>query len=350
MTNPAPYKNPHSDHGHTHGAVDPSLFATERGLRTLKWSLAALMVTALLQVVVVYFTDSVALLADTIHNFGDALTALPLWVAFRLAHRAPTRRFTYGYGRVEDLAGLFILLMILISAVVAGWESFQRLLAPAEVRHLWAVAAASVIGFVGNEAVALYRIKVGNEIGSAALVADGHHARVDGLTSLAVLAGAIGVWLGFPLADPLVGLLITLAILKILWDSSKSIFQRLLDGVDPEVIDELEHSARHIDGVKEVSEARVRWLGHRMHAELNVTVAPGLTVEEGHALAGAVQGSLLKHLPYLSSATIHVDPIGASGSAHHSTAEPDGHHHDQHDEQDNEHEHRHEPHEGHAHH
>jgi cation diffusion facilitator family transporter len=275
--------------------------------------------------VVVYFTGSVALLADTIHNFGDALTALPLWVAFRLAARAPSRRFTYGYGRVEDLAGLFILVMILISAVVAGYESFQRLFAPAEVRRLWAVAAAAVIGFVGNEAVALYRIRVGKEIGSAALVADGHHARVDGLTSLAVLAGAIGVWLGFPLADPLVGLLITVAILKILWDSTRSIFQRLLDGVDPEVIDELEHAARHIDGVRAVTEAKVRWLGHRMHAELNVTVARELTVEQGHAVAGAVQGSLLKHLPYLSSATIHVDPVGASGSDHHR------HHHDAHE-------------------
>jgi cation diffusion facilitator family transporter len=329
------YQNPHAGHGHTHGAVDPSLFATQRGLRALKWSLAALMVTALLQVVVVYFTGSVALLADTIHNFGDALTALPLWVAFRLAARAPSRRFTYGYGRVEDLAGLFILVMILISAVVAGYESFQRLFAPAEVRRLWAVAAAAVIGFVGNEAVALYRIRVGKEIGSAALVADGHHARVDGLTSLAVLAGAIGVWLGFPLADPLVGLLITVAILKILWDSTRSIFQRLLDGVDPEVIDELEHAARHIDGVRAVTEAKVRWLGHRMHAELNVTVARELTVEQGHAVAGAVQGSLLKHLPYLSSATIHVDPVGASGSDHHRqdghAHEREAHHHDAHE-------------------
>ena len=320
MTHNPASDNPHASHGHTHGAVDPSLFATRRGLTTLKWSLAALMVTALLQVAVVYFTSSVALLADTIHNFGDALTAVPLWVAFRLSSRPPTRRFTYGYGRVEDLAGLFILLMILISAVVAGYESFQRLFDPGEVRYLWAVAAASIIGFIGNEAVAVYRIKVGKEIGSAALVADGHHARVDGLTSLAVLAGAIGVWLGFPLADPLVGLLITVAILKILWDSSKSIFQRLLDGVDPEVIYELHHAAGHTDGVRAVSEARVRWLGHRMHAELNITVDRGLTVEQGHAVACVVQGALLEHLPYLSSATIHIDPVGASGSDHHPQA------------------------------
>ncbi|MGH2523335.1 MAG: cation diffusion facilitator family transporter, partial [Anaerolineales bacterium] len=298
---------------------------TDRGITVLKWSLAGLMGTAVLQVVVVYFTGSVALLADTIHNFGDALTALPLWVAFRLANWKPNQRFTYGYGRVEDLAGVFIVLMILISAAVAGYESFQRLLKPQPVEHLWAVMAASIIGFIGNEAVAFYRIKVGKEIGSAALVADGNHARVDGLTSLAVLAGAVGVALGFPLADPLVGLLITLAILKILWDSTKSVFTRLLDGVDPEVIGELKHAATHAEGVREVTDARVRWLGHRLHAELSVAVDPGLSVEQGHEVAKAVEHELLHHLTYLSHATIHVDPAHASGGDHHRVA---GHAHD----------------------
>jgi cation diffusion facilitator family transporter len=307
----------HSEHGHTHGVVDPSIFTTGRGIAALKWSLAGLALTAAMQVVVVYFTGSVALLADTIHNFGDALTALPLWIAFRLSDRKPTRRYTYGYGRVEDLAGLFIVLMILTSAIVAAYESIQRLIEPRPVEYLWAVAAASVIGFIGNEAVAFYRIKVGREIGSAALVADGQHARVDGLTSLAVLAGAIGVALGFSLADPLVGLLITFAILKILWDSSKAVFARMLDGVDPEVVDELERAARATPGVREVTGARVRWLGHRLHAELNVAVDAALSVGQGHAVAKAVQHELLHHLTYLSSATIHVDPTGESGADHH---------------------------------
>jgi len=307
----------HAEHGHTHGVVDPSIFTTDRGVAALKGSLVGLALTAVMQVVVVYFTGSVALLADTIHNFGDALTALPLWVAFRLSDRRPSRRFTYGYGRVEDLAGLFIVLMILISAMVAAYESIQRLLKPQPVEHLWAVMAASVIGFIGNEVVAFYRIKVGKEIGSAALVADGQHARADGLTSLAVLAGAVGVALGFPLADPLVGLLITFAILKILWDSSKSVFARMLDGVDPEVVDELERAARRTPGVREVTEARVRWLGHRLHAELNVAVDAALSVEQGHAVAKAVQHELLHHLTYLSGATIHVDPVSESGGGHH---------------------------------
>ena len=244
--------HPH-EHSHAHGAVDPSILTTQRGIRAVKWSLLGLLATALLQVVIVYFSGSVALLADTIHNFGDAATAVPLWIAFRLARWKPSKRFTYGYGRVEDLAGVAIVLTILLSAIVAGYESVNRLLHPQTVEYLWAVVAASVVGFLGNEAVAIFRIRVGREIGSAALVADGYHARVDGLTSLAVLFGAVGIWLGFPLADPIVGLLITAAILRIVWQSGKSVFTRLLDGVDPEVIDEIRHAVNHCQGVARLS-------------------------------------------------------------------------------------------------
>ncbi len=316
----------HGAHGHTHGVIDPSLFSNERGINALKLSLIGLLITAIFQVGVVILTGSVALLADTIHNFGDAFTAIPLWIAFRVGAWKPNKRFTYGYGRVEDLAGVAIVLMILLSAAAAAYESVHRLLNPQPVNYLWAVMAASIVGFIGNEAVAWYRIKVGKEIGSAALVADGYHARVDGLTSLAVLAGAIGVALGFPLADPLVGLLITLAILKIVWDSSKQVFARLLDGVDPAISDELHEAAHYVPGVLEVTEARVRWLGHRLHAELNVAVDSMLTVEQGHTLAKAVQHELLHHLTYLSSATVHIDPAHESGEAHHRVEE---HRHDE---------------------
>jgi len=306
-----------SKHGHTHGAVEPALLDSERGIQAVKWSLVALFATALLQVAVVAFTGSVALLADTIHNFGDALTAIPLWIAFSLSRRPPTRRFTYGYGRAEDLAGLAVVLMILLSAILAGYESIQRLNNPQEVRNLWAVALASIIGFLGNEGVAYYRIRVGKQIASAALVADGYHAATDGLTSLAVLVGAIGVWLGFPLADPIVGLVITAAILKILWDSGKPVFQRLLDGVDPDVVDEIDQTVSHIPEVKGINEVRVRWLGHRMHAELNIAVEPSLSISQGHEVAVNVHKELLEHLDYLSSATIHVDPKDSLGTEHH---------------------------------
>jgi len=305
-------------HSRTHGIPDPVILTTQRGIWAVKWSLLVLVVTALFQFAVVLFTGSVALLADTIHNFGDAATAVPLWIAFSLARLKPCKRFTYGYGRVEDLAGVLIVLIILFSAVVAGHQSLERLVHPREVRFLGAVAAASLVGFVGNEGVARLRIKVGREIASAALVADGYHARVDGLTSLAVLAGTVGVWLGYPLADPIVGLLITVVILRIVWESGKAVFTRLLDGADPEVTDEIRHAVTHAREVLEVTEVRVRWLGHRLHAELNVAVRPHLSVEKGHELANEVRHHLLEHLPYLSNATIHVDPATASGEQYHS--------------------------------
>src|SRR5215208_4295968 len=202
----------------------------------VKWSFAALFVTALVQLAVVALSGSVALLSDTIHNFGDALTAVPLWVAFALSRLGASRRFTFGYGRVEDLAGVIVVLIILFSAVVAAYQAVERIIHPQPVGLLWAVAAAALVGFLGNEGVAVFRIRVGRQIGSAALIADGYHARTDGWTSLAVVVGAIGVWLGYPLADPIVGLLIAAAILVIVWQSGKTVFTRLLEGVDPQVI------------------------------------------------------------------------------------------------------------------
>jgi len=315
----------HALHVHAHGAVDPSVFTTQRGIWAIKWSFLGLLPTALFQIVIVWLSGSVALLADAIHNFGDAATAIPLWIAFALARWKPTKRFTYGYGRVEDLAGVAVVLTILFSAIVAGYVSIDRFLHPIAVEYLWGVGVASVIGFLGNEAVAQFRIKVGKEIGSAALIADGYHARVDGLTSLAVLFGAAGIWLGYPLADPIVGLLITAAIFRIVWESGKSVFSRLLDGVDPDVIDEIKDAVNHTSGVQDVSEVRVRWLGHRLFAEINVAVNPGLSVERGHEIATDVRHQLLHHLRYLSNATVHIDPVNASGEEYHGFIE---HEHD----------------------
>jgi cation diffusion facilitator family transporter len=319
------HKDRRDAHLPPHGAADSALFTTHRGMWTLTWSFVWLLATALLQMIIVLISGSVALLADTIHNFGDAATALPLLIAFTLARRKPSKRFTYGYGRVEDLAGVIIVLIILLSAIVAGYESIKRLLHPKAVGYLWTVVVAAVIGFLGNELVAQIRIRVGKEIGSAALIADGYHARVDGFASLAVLFGAVGVWLGYPLADPLVGLLIAAAIFRIVWESGKSVFTRLLDGVDPEVVEEVEDAANQTPGVQEVSEVRVRWLGHRLQAEVNIAVGPKLSVEEGHEIALEVRHRLLHHLRYLSHVTVHVDPEDASGEKHHCVIE---HNHD----------------------
>jgi cation diffusion facilitator family transporter len=307
----------HNGHGHGHGVVDPSIATTAEGLWALKWSFALLMATALLQAAIVFVSGSVGLLADTIHNFGDAATAIPLGIAFLFARKQPNKRFTFGYGRVEDLAGVAIVLTILFSAIVAGYESIDRLFHPQDISHLWSVVAASVVGFAGNEVVAILRIRVGRRIGSAALIADGYHARVDGWTSLAVLAGMLGVWLGYPLADPIVGLIITIAIFGIVVQSGKQIFTRMLDGVNPRVVDEIRHAAAHVPQVKEVTDVRARWLGHRLHAEVNVTLPSQLTLRDAHSVAEEVRHQLLHHLKYLSLVVIHVDPEEKSGERHH---------------------------------
>jgi cation diffusion facilitator family transporter len=310
----------HGGHGHTHGAVDPSIATSERGIWAVKWSFVALFVTALLQLGVFFLSGSVALLSDTIHNFGDAATTLPLWIAFALTRLGTSRRFPFGYGRVEDLAGVVVVLIILFSALVAGYQAIERLIDPQPVGFLGALAAAALVGFLGNEAVAIFRIRVGRQIDSAALIADGYHARTDGWTSLAVLVGAVGVWLGYPLADPIVGLLIAAAILVIVWQSGKMVFTRLLDGVDPSVTNEISQLAARVEGVEDVAEVRARWVGHRLRAEANIAVDPELAVAEGHAVAREVNHRLMHELGYLDMAVVHVDPVQEAGEEHHHVA------------------------------
>ena len=295
-------------HGHTHGVMDATIATTSRGIWAIKWSFVLLMATTLMQVVVVYFSGSVALLADTIHTVGDAATAIPLWVAFVLVRRKPSLRFTYGLGRVEDLAGVVIVGLILLSAIVAGWQAIERLLNPQTISHVWWVFAAGIIGFIGNEAVAVFRIKVGREIDSAALIADGYHARVDGITSLAVVAGAIGVWLGFPLADPIVGVIITLMIFGIVWQSARAVFTRMLDGTEPEVVGEIRHAAEHVAGIRGIDDIRARWLGHRLAVELDVSVDGAATVRDADTIMSSIEKELLGHLPALGRTSIRVRP------------------------------------------
>lgn len=306
-----------SGHAHLHGVVSPEVASSNRGLWAIKWSFVVLFVTAVLQIIVFYFSNSVGLLADTIHNFADAGTAIPLGIAFLFTRLKPTARFSYGYGRVEDLAGMAVVLTISASAVVAAYESIYRLIHPEAVGHLGAVAAASIIGFLGNEGVAIFRLRVGKEIGSAALVADGQHARVDGWTSLAVLFGAIGVWLGYPKSDPIVGLLITIAILFIAWDATKAVFTRVLDGVEPEILEQVRQIASSVPGVRAVSEVRARWVGHRLNAEVNLAADSITTVAEAHRLSVAVHDALTSKIVFLSRAVIHVDPSEHSGESFH---------------------------------
>lgn len=303
---------------HSHDAadsIDDALESNAAGIRALKISLLVLLLTAIAQLLIVIFTGSVALLADTIHNFSDALTAVPLWIAFALARRKPTRRYTYGYGRAEDLAGLFIVAMIALSAVLAGYESIRRLIDQQPITHVWVVFAAGLIGFAGNELVAIYRIRVGRQIGSAALVADGLHARTDGFTSLAVAAGAIGVLLGFPLADPIVGILITLAILVILKGAVVEVFRRLMDGVDPAVVATTERTLTGTPGVLGVRRLQMRWNGHRLTADADIDVDPDLPLPIARAIADYAEHDLKKSVPKLSEVSVHVYPGPGPGPA-----------------------------------
>lgn len=306
------------EHGHTHGIVDPGIASSERGIWAVKWSFGVLLVTALLQFVVVIVSGSVALLADTIHNMGDATTAIPLWIAFALARRKPSKTFTYGLGRVEDLAGMVVVLIILVSAGVAFYEAVNRLFHPHLVQNLGWLAVAGVIGFLGNEIVAVFRIRVGRQMNSAALVADGYHARTDGLTSLAVVAGAAGVALGFPLADPIIGLLITVAILGIVWQSAGAVLRRALDGVEPEVIDEVRHAAEHVKGIERVVDAKARWIGHRLQVEAVVVVDDSILLGAANEIAASFRAELLEHIPALDGVTVSFALPDVAGAHHHS--------------------------------
>lgn len=311
---------------HSHDSrekIDPALESSREGLRALWISLVGLGITAAAQAVIVVLSGSVALLGDTLHNVADALTAVPLAIAFLLGRRAATRAYTYGYGRAEDLAGIIIVVVIAASAVAAAWTATTRLLHPTEVTHLPWVAAAGLVGFIGNELVARYRIRVGRRIGSAALVADGLHARTDGYTSLAVLAAAGGAALGWRWADPVIGLAIAAAITFVLKDAAREVYRRLMDAVDPDLVDQAETALRAVDGVRGVAAVRLRWIGHRLHAEADLVVDSHLSLLAAHEIAADAEHQLTHAVPRLTTATVHTDPDCHPGAHHH----PDLSHH-----------------------
>ncbi|AKZ60336.1 conserved membrane protein of unknown function [Streptomyces ambofaciens ATCC 23877] len=345
-----PHSPPGADRGHDHGAsrsarlrhqlahllrphsheaadkVDAAMETSREGMRTLWISLLVLGITTVVQGVIVAMSGSVALLGDTVHNAADALTAIPLGIAFLLGRRPANRRYTYGYGRAEDLAGILIVVTIAASAALAAYAAVDRMLNPRDVTHLWAVAGAALAGFIGNEWVARYRIRTGRRIGSAALVADGLHARTDGFTSLAVLLGAAGAALGWRAADPVVGLLITLAILIVLKDAAREVCRRLMDSVDPTLVTTAHAALHRVDGVLDTGKVRMRWIGHALRAEADIVVDAGLTVVQAHHIAVAAEHALLHAVPRLTAATVHTDHTPVEGDPHatlaHHTARP----------------------------
>ena len=315
-------------HSHDAGdSIDDALESDRRGIRTVKISFAVLFVTAVVQLVIVVVTGSVALFADTIHNFSDSLTAIPLFIAFRLGRRPANARYTYGYRRAEDLAGLFVLAMIAISAVVAAWQAVDRLVNPRPLDHL-GVLFARRSGRVrrATSSSPSTASATADAIGSAALVADGYHARTDGFTSLAVVVGAVGVWAGFERADPIVGLVISIAIFAVLRGAARQIYHRLMDAVDPDIVDDITHQALHTPGVRAVTATQVRWLGHRLVADLTIDVEPAASVHDGHQIASATRARLIDHVAHIDDVHIHVHPYQPGDESHplgqaHSTAE-----------------------------
>jgi cation diffusion facilitator family transporter len=308
---------------HSHDAkdsLDRALEGSRDGIRAVAISLVLLLLTAGIQSLVVVASGSVALLGDTLHNAADALTAVPLWLAFRLGRRAPTSRFTYGYGKAEDVAGVAVLALIAASAAFAGYEAVDRLIHPEEITHLGLVMAAAVVGAAGNEVVAQYRIRVGRRIGSAALEADGIHARTDGVTSLLVLIGAVAVALGAQWADAMVGLVITAAIVVVGYQAARSVGQRLLDAVDPAIVARIAGTVAAVPGVVAVTEVRARWMGHRLLAQVRLSVDGTVSVTRAHEVAEAAHHELLHRIANLSDAIIHVDPSGVGVDPHASTA------------------------------
>ena len=303
-------------HGHEHGRVDADLYGNKAGLRAVQISTAGMFLVAAIQFAIAGIGGSAGLFADALHNLGDVLTTIALWIAFVLSNRAANHRYTYGYYRSEDLAGIFIVLVIIASAVAAAIESIQKLTSGAVPTQLYLSMAAALIGVAGNEILAQYKITVGKRINSVPLIADGQHSRIDGLTSLAAFIGLVGVALGFPIADPLAGLIITVVILTVVYSTTRSVLQRLLDAVDPRLIPSILTTASEVPGVESVTDPRARWVGHTLHVSLNIEVDPAITLASAHDIAEEVRHRLFHQINGISAAIIHTDPAGHGEDFH----------------------------------
>ena len=294
------------DHSHADLAGDRAFLDNQLAIRTVWIALVALGLTTALQVVIYAASGSVALLADTVHNLGDALNSVPLVdrILFRTSTGEPQvylRLWPSGGYR-----GVFIVISIGFSAAYILFESVQRLFNPRELENLEWIALASLVGFVGNELVALMQIRVGRRIGSDAMIADGQHALIDGLTSLAVLIAVIGTLIGVPILDPIVGIVIAFAIVGITWNAIKAVWYRIMDAVDPHLVEHVDTHVRGIEGVAAIEALRMRWVGHRMYGVLKVRVAPGTTLEESQRIVAAAQREAAHVIPQMDELTVQV--------------------------------------------
>src|SRR5579883_1194923 len=310
----------HGGHGHEHGRVDADLYGDKAGLRAVQISTLGMLLVSVIQFAIAILGGSAGLFADALHNLGDVFTTVALWIAFVIARRAANYRYTYGYARAEDLAGIFIVLVIIASATAAAVESILKLTSNTVPTQIYLSMAAALVGVAGNELLAQYKISVGKRINSVPLIADGQHSRIDGLTSLAAFIGLIGVALGFPIADPIAGLVITVVIVTVVYSTSRSVLQRILDAVDPNIVPAIVRNASQVEGVKAVTDVHARWVGHTLQTSLNIEVSPQITLAEAHTIAEEVRHRLFHNVKDLSEAIIHTDPYGPNGEYHTETA------------------------------
>ena len=281
-----------------------------KAIRAIVFSSLGLLATSTLELFVVVLSGSVALLSDALHNLGDVFTTVGVYLGFRASRKVATRKYPYGYGRAEDLAGIVIVAAIWSSAVLAAWQSYEKLVTGRGTSHLPLGMLAATIGIVGNQMVARYKLKVGREIKSAPLIVDARHSMLDALASGGALLGLIGVALGFRVADPLAGFAIALLIVRIGVVATRDVVSRLMDANDEELGRAVLAAIDRIPAVKAVSDLRVRWLGRQVEVRIRVHLPATMPFSAAHDVTHQVERAVLEVIPDVREVTVEPVPEG----------------------------------------
>ncbi|MHB8512149.1 MAG: cation diffusion facilitator family transporter [Actinomycetota bacterium] len=303
--------------GHAHPSALTGAEGTKTGLRAIRLASVALGASAALRLTIAIISGSVALLASGLDDLGDVLTTIALSLAFVASRRAADERYTFGYQRAEDLGGVLVVIVIWVSAGIATFEGIDKLIHHRGVGHIPLALAAASIGLLGNGFAAFYKIRVGRKIGSEPLVADGKHAMTDGLAAIAAIIGLIGARSGASWADPVAGLAVAVAIGWVAFQATRQVLTRLLDAVDPSIVNRISEVALHTDGVMGLGRVQARWAGRSLYITMTVAVDGHLPVDDAHEIAEHLHHEVLHRIPEVAQVDIHVDPWSAHGSRAH---------------------------------